>query len=374
MQLGMIGLGRMGANMVRRLLRDGHECVVYDHSPDAVQALVGDGAVGAHSLDELAAQLQPPRAVWLMVPAAVVDRRAGLPALRAEWRRPLCEDGPQRHRVRSHGGVWRRTEHPAPRQRRQDESLDRRRDDAAARSGALSVRLRSGADRRSLAARQRYRLVAARSNRRGAARRSSPRPVRGPCGGFGRGALDGHRRCRRGRARAGLERIAFRTLQLARRGSVRRQAPVGHAPAVRRPRRAEERRLGMERSDALVFFGATGDLAYKKIFPALHSMARRGTLEGPVIGVAKAGWTRDQLLQRARASIAEHGGGVDEAAFARLTQRLDYVDGDYADPETFAKLRRALGGAPRPAHQPAHPPSLFGPGGQAPGGPGGAAG
>jgi 6-phosphogluconate dehydrogenase len=73
-QLGMIGLGRMGANMVRRLLRDGHECVVYDHSPDAVQALVRDGAVGAHSLDELAAQLQPPRAVWLMVPAAVVDQ------------------------------------------------------------------------------------------------------------------------------------------------------------------------------------------------------------------------------------------------------------------------------------------------------------
>jgi len=70
----MIGLGRMGANMVRRLLRDGHECVVYDHSPDAVQALVRDGALGAHSLDELAAQLQPPRTVWLMVPAAVVDQ------------------------------------------------------------------------------------------------------------------------------------------------------------------------------------------------------------------------------------------------------------------------------------------------------------
>jgi glucose-6-phosphate 1-dehydrogenase len=116
----------------------------------------------------------------------------------------------------------------------------------------------------------------------------------------------------------------------------------------------------MERSDALVFFGATGDLAYKKIFPALHSMARRGTLEVPVIGVAKAGWTRDQLLERARASIAEHGGGVDEAAFARLTQRLDYVDGDYADPETFAKLRGALGSAQRPTHYLAIPPSLFG--------------
>src|SRR5205823_3678108 len=115
----------------------------------------------------------------------------------------------------------------------------------------------------------------------------------------------------------------------------------------------------MERSDALVFFGATGDLAYKKIFPALHSMAHRGTLDVPVIGVAKAGWTRDQLLERARASIAEHGGGVDEAAFARLAQRLDYVDGDYADPETFANLRRALGGAQRPTHYLAIPPSLF---------------
>ena len=116
----------------------------------------------------------------------------------------------------------------------------------------------------------------------------------------------------------------------------------------------------MERSDALVFFGATGDLAYKKIFPALHSMARRGTLDVPVIGVAKAGWTRDQLLERARASIAEHGGGVDEAAFARLAKRLDYVDGDYADPETFTNLRRALGGAQRPTHYLAIPPSLFG--------------
>jgi glucose-6-phosphate 1-dehydrogenase len=116
----------------------------------------------------------------------------------------------------------------------------------------------------------------------------------------------------------------------------------------------------VERSDALVFFGATGDLAYKKIFPALHNMARRGALDVPVIGVAKAGWTRDQLLERARASIAEHGGGVDEAVFARLEKRLDYVDGDYADPETFAKLRRALGSAQRPTHYLAIPPSLFG--------------
>jgi 6-phosphogluconate dehydrogenase len=74
MQLGMIGLGRMGANMVRRLIRNGHDCVVYDHSPDAVQAMAKDGAAGASSLDDLVAQLKPPRAVWLMVPAAVVDQ------------------------------------------------------------------------------------------------------------------------------------------------------------------------------------------------------------------------------------------------------------------------------------------------------------
>jgi len=69
-------------------------------------------------------------------------------------------------------------------------------------------------------------------------------------------------------------------------------------------------------ADALVFFGATGDLAYKKIFPALQAMARRGRLDVPVVGVAKAGWTTAQLCERARASLAQHGGGVDEAAFA----------------------------------------------------------
>jgi glucose-6-phosphate 1-dehydrogenase len=114
-----------------------------------------------------------------------------------------------------------------------------------------------------------------------------------------------------------------------------------------------------DRADALVFFGATGDLAYKKIFPALQNMAQRGTLDLPVIGVARAGWTRDQLIDRARASLNEQG-GVDDNAFATLRQALDYVDGDYADPETFARVRRALGKARRPAHYLAIPPSLFG--------------
>jgi 6-phosphogluconate dehydrogenase len=73
MQLGMIGLGRMGANMVRRLMKNGHQCVVYDRSPDAIQALAADGAVGASSLEEFVAKMKPPRAAWLMVPAAAVD-------------------------------------------------------------------------------------------------------------------------------------------------------------------------------------------------------------------------------------------------------------------------------------------------------------
>ena len=115
-----------------------------------------------------------------------------------------------------------------------------------------------------------------------------------------------------------------------------------------------------EKSDALVFFGATGDLAYKKIFPALQHMLKRGSLDVPVIGVAKAGWSRDQLLERARASLTEYGGGVDRSAFAKLDRLLKYVDGDYADPATFDQVRQALGDAKRPTHYLAIPPSLFG--------------
>ncbi len=112
-------------------------------------------------------------------------------------------------------------------------------------------------------------------------------------------------------------------------------------------------------SDALVFFGATGDLAYKKIFPALQAMIRRGHLDVPVIGVAKAGWNLDQFRARARDSLEKHG-GLDEAAFAKLLSLLRYVDGDYADAATFAALRGELKDAQRPAHYLAIPPSLFG--------------
>jgi glucose-6-phosphate 1-dehydrogenase len=112
-------------------------------------------------------------------------------------------------------------------------------------------------------------------------------------------------------------------------------------------------------SDALVFFGATGDLAFKKIFPALQAMARRGTLACRVIGVAKSGWTLEQLVARARDSVTEHGGGVDKVAFPKLVEQLGYIDGDYADPRTFALLRQMLGAAAHPTHYLAIPPSLF---------------
>jgi glucose-6-phosphate 1-dehydrogenase len=112
------------------------------------------------------------------------------------------------------------------------------------------------------------------------------------------------------------------------------------------------------RSDALVFFGATGDLAYKQIFPALAALVARGRLDIPVIGVAKAGWDRDQLVKRAHESVAGHG-GADPGAARRLGELLPYVDGDYRDPGTFQALRAELGEAKAPLHYLAIPPALF---------------
>jgi len=111
-------------------------------------------------------------------------------------------------------------------------------------------------------------------------------------------------------------------------------------------------------SDAFVFFGATGDLAYKKIFPALQAMIKRGHLDVPVIGVAKAGWDLEQFRARAKDSLEKHG-GIDKAAFDKLCGLLRYVDGDYQDPATFQAIGKALGSARRPAHYLAIPPVLF---------------
>ena len=112
-------------------------------------------------------------------------------------------------------------------------------------------------------------------------------------------------------------------------------------------------------SDAFVFFGATGDLAYKKIFPALQAMIRHGELDMPIIGIARAGWSLDRLRARARDSL-QNNGGVDEAAFAKLAAQMRYVDGDYTEPATYERVCQALAGAQRPVHYLAIPPSMFG--------------
>ena len=118
--------------------------------------------------------------------------------------------------------------------------------------------------------------------------------------------------------------------------------------------------MSAARADAFAFFGATGDLAFKKIFPALYAMARRGQLDMPVIGVARSGWTVEQFQAHARKSV-EQDGPVDEAAFARFASRLQYVDGDYTKPATYLALREALGAAERPVHYLAIPPVMFAP-------------
>lgn len=117
--------------------------------------------------------------------------------------------------------------------------------------------------------------------------------------------------------------------------------------------------INARQSDAFVFFGATGDLAYKQIFPALQAMIQHGHLEMPIIGVAKSGWTLDQLKDRARDSIKRHG-RFEVDAFAELAARLQYIDGDYNDQATYERLRQTLANAPRPLHYLAIPPSMFG--------------
>ena len=114
----------------------------------------------------------------------------------------------------------------------------------------------------------------------------------------------------------------------------------------------------MAKSDAVVFFGASGDLAYKKIFPALQAMVRRGHLEMPVIGVAKSEWSLEQFRSRARDSLMKHG-DLDEQAFAKFSGLLRYISGDYREPATFERLRKELGAVQRPLYYLAIPPSMF---------------
>lgn len=121
----------------------------------------------------------------------------------------------------------------------------------------------------------------------------------------------------------------------------------------------EQTQMTKLRSDALVFFGATGDLAAKKIFPALQAMIKRGELDMPIIGVARAAWTLEKLHERARESL-EHSGSFDAGAYAKLSAQLQFVPGNYEDADTYERLRKALGTATAPLHYLAIPPSMFG--------------
>ena len=116
--------------------------------------------------------------------------------------------------------------------------------------------------------------------------------------------------------------------------------------------------LRTPQSDAFVFFGATGDLAFKQVFPALNALVNRDGLDIPIIGMARAGWDLEKLRARARESL-EKAGKFSAQEFAKLSAQLRYVDGDYADPATFQKLRKELGSAARPIHYLAIPPSMF---------------
>ncbi|MGA3090789.1 MAG: glucose-6-phosphate dehydrogenase [Terriglobales bacterium] len=131
-----------------------------------------------------------------------------------------------------------------------------------------------------------------------------------------------------------------------------------HQPAPALPA-GQPQRPAAAPADAFVFFGATGDLAYKQIFPALQTMIQRDRFDLPIIGVAKSGWTLDQMRARVRDSLTA-GGGIDEGAYSRLVQLLQYIDGDYQDANTFELLRKALGSARSPLYYLAIPPDLFG--------------
>jgi glucose-6-phosphate 1-dehydrogenase len=113
------------------------------------------------------------------------------------------------------------------------------------------------------------------------------------------------------------------------------------------------------RSDALVFFGASGNLVFKDIFPALQGLAMSGQLDMPVIGVARSDWKREDLVARAKASVEASSGGANPAGFAQLAESLQFIQGDYQDPATYTRLREMLGQAARPLHYLAIPPSLF---------------
>ncbi len=408
MQVGMIGLGRMGANMVRRFMQGGHECVVHDVSADAVHAIVAEGAIGSTSLDDFVGQLDQPRVIWLMVPAAVVDEMidklvpllaagdivvdGGNSYYRDDIERAKRLASRQIHYVDcgTSGGVWglergyclmiggeadtvshldplfatlapgRGPSAPTPgREKRGGTAEQGYLHCGPSGAGHFVKMVHNGIEYGLMAAYAEGINILRHANvgKREHSADAETTPLRNPEHyQYDFDLADIAEVWRRGSVIAswlldlsaaalaadpGLEDFTGRvsdsgegrwTLEAAideavpahvlaaalferfsSRGEADFQDRLLSAMRCEFGGHVEKKppEMSEPRSDALVFFGVTGDLAYKKIFPALQAMARRGHLDVPVIGVAKSGWTVEQLRERARDSIAKHGGGVD---------------------------------------------------------------
>src|SRR5439155_152050 len=278
---------------------------------------------------------------------------------------PLREDGPQRGRVRADAGVCGGAQHLPARERRQHRARDGRRDDAAPRPGALSLRPRPRGDHRAVAARQRRRVVAARPDRGCARRQPSPRTVRGARLRLGRRALDAARGDRRVGARAGALGRGLRALQLARRGRVRQPRALGDASRLRRPpgendvtvaeaqresplQNPLEEGLRVRRKPdpcSLVIFGASGDLAHRKLMPALYALAFRNLLPErfAVVGVARSEASDAGYAEDMRKAVQEHARDeFREDVWERLAAGMRYVATDFADEAGFDRLAAVL--------------------------------
>ncbi len=382
MQLGMIGLGRMGANLVRRLMRDGHRCVAYDVNADAVKALEADGAQGADSLADFVGKLETPRAIWIMVPAGIVSKTLDelRPLLAAGD--ILIDGGNSYYRdditrakdlksagihyvdVGTSGGVWGLDRGYCLMIGGEDEAVQRlnplfltiapgkgtaeptsglqpggtaeqgylhcgpngaghfvkmvhngieygmmaaiaeglsiikhadvgkhtgavrRGDRAAAQPRGLPVHDRRGRGGRGVAARLGDQLLAGRPDRRRLRQVAGPGRLQRPGVGLRRGPVDGAGRGGRGRARLGHRRLAVRAVRVQGHGRVHREDPVRDALGVRRPRGEEglspsdEHSNGSPRPEnhVIVLFGATGDLAKRKLLPGLFHLHAAGLL------------------------------------------------------------------------------------------------
>src|SRR5260221_515687 len=326
MELGIVGLGRMGANMARRLMRDGHRIVAYDVNPDAIATLAGEGAEGASSLQELASKLSAPRLVWVMVPAGEITEKTvddiaavldagdaivdgGNSYYRDDIRRAkkVGEQGIDYVDCGTSGGVF---------------GLDRGYwlviggpDGAVERLDPVFASLAPGLE----------------SAERTPGRSGDPSPSENGylhCGPNGAGHFVKmvHNGIEYGLMAAYAEGMNI----------------LRHANAGKQQHAADAETTPLREPELYQYDFNLTDIA-------------EGWRRGSVI----ASWKLDQFRARARESIEKHGGGVDEEAFARLLQRLRYVDGDYQDPATYVALLKALNGAQRPAHYLAIPPSLF---------------